>query len=207
MQMIVMVSDRRRFGGLDRLSEAIARAVRAGVDVVQIRERDLDDRTLCNFVKRAVAVTRDTGARIVVNGRIDVALAAGADGVHLRGDSVPASRARAILPPRFLVGRSVHSRAEAQAVEADGGCDYLIFGAVFPSTSKPAGHEPAGLGTLQEVCQAVRVPVVAIGGVSAARAADVARAGAKGVAAIEAFATEDEPALGRIVDQMRRAFQ
>ena len=205
--MIVMVSDRRRFGGLDRLSEAIARAARAGVDVIQIRERDLDDRTHCDFVKRAVAVTRGTGARVVVNGRIDIALAAGAEGVHLRGDSVPASRARAILPPGFLVGRSVHSRAEAQAVEADGGCDYLIFGTVFPSTSKPGGHEAAGLGTLQEVCQAVRLPVVAIGGVNEARAAEVAAAGAKGVAAIEAFAAKDEPALGSTVDQMRLAFQ
>ena len=204
--MIVMVSDRRRVGGLDRLSEAIGRAARAGADVIQIRERDLDDRTLCDFVKRAVAVTRDTGARVVVNARIDVALAAGADGVHLRGDCVPASRARAILPPGFLVGRSVHSRAEAQAVEAEGGCDYLIFGTVFPSTSKP-GHEPAGLGTLEEVCQAVRLPVVAIGGVDAARAAEVARAGAKGVAGIEAFATGDEAALGRMIERMRVAFQ
>ena len=203
-----MISDRRRFGGsLDRLAEAIVRAGRAGVDVIQIRERELDDRALCGFVGRAIASLRGTAARVVVNARIDIALAAGAAGVHLRGDCVPASRVRPIVPDGFLVGRSVHSREEARAAEADGGCDYLIFGSVFPSNSKPRGHEPAGLDLLRDVCRAVRLPVVAIGGMNAARAAEVARAGSRGAAGIEMFAGADERALAAAVAAMRRAFE
>lgn len=206
--MLMMVSDRRRFrGSLDRLAAAIVRAARAGVDVVQVRERDLDDRALTGFVRRAVAGVRGTGARVVVNGRLDVALAAGAAGVHLRANCLPAPRARTLVPRGFLIGRSVHSLAEAQAVEAEGGCDYLVFGAVFPSTSKPEGHQPAGLAALRQVCDAVRLPVVAIGGIDGARASDAARAGAKGVAGIEVFANEDERALAMSVEQMRSAFR
>lgn len=205
--MVMMVSDRGRFGGsLDRLADAIVRAARVGVDVVQIRERGLDDRTLIDFVTRVVAGVRQTGLRVVVNGRVDLALAAGAAGVHLRGDCVPASRVRAIVPHRFLVGRSVHSRAEAETAEADGGCDYLIFGTVFPSNSKPQGHAAAGVDRLREVCRAVRLPVVAIGGIDEARAAETARAGARGIAAIEMFASIDEHALAAAVTQIRRAF-
>jgi thiamine-phosphate pyrophosphorylase len=206
--MLMMVSDRRRFhGSLDRLAAAIVRAARAGVDVVQVRERDLDDRTLTGFVRRTVAGVSGTGARVVVNGRLDVALAAGAAGVHLRGNCLPAPRARRLVPRGFLIGRSVHSLTEAQAVEAEGGCDYLVFGAVFPSTSKAEGHQPAGLAALRQVCETVRLPVVAIGGIDGARASDAARAGAKGVAGIEVFANEDEPALALSVEQMRSAFR
>jgi thiamine-phosphate pyrophosphorylase len=206
--MLMMVRDRRRFhGSLDRLAAAIVRAARAGVDVVQVRERDLDDRTLTGVVRRTVAGVSGTGARVVVNGRLDVALAAGAAGVHLRGNCLPAPRARRLVPRGFLIGRSVHSLTEAQAVEAEGGCDYLVFGAVFPSTSKAEGHQPAGLAALRQVCETVRLPVVAIGGIDGARASDAARAGAKGVAGIEVFANEDEPALALSVEQMRSAFR
>jgi thiamine-phosphate pyrophosphorylase len=205
--MIMMVTDRGRVGGsLDRLADAIGRAARAGADAVQIREGSLDDRTLIDFVTRIVASV-PSRVRILVNGRTDVALAAGAAGVHLRGDCVPASRVRAIVPHGFLVGRSVHSRDEALAAEADGGCDYLMFGTVFPSRSKPAGHAAAGVGLLGEVCRAVALPVVAIGGVNQARAAAVARAGARGVAGIEMFAAGDDRALAAAVARMRRAVQ
>ena len=205
--MIMMVTERGRFGGsLDRLADAIVRAARAGVDAVQVRERGLDDRTLLDFVTRVVAGVSPTAARVVVNGRVDVALAAGAAGVHLRGDCMPASRVRAIVPDGFLVGRSVHSREEAQTAEADGGCDYLIFGTVFPSSSKPQGHAAAGVDLLREVCRTVRLPVVAIGGMNEARAAEAARAGARGVAGIEMFAGADEGALAAAVAQMRRGF-
>lgn len=205
---IVMVTDRQRLAGsLDRVAGAIARAARAGVDLVQIREPDLDDRALAAFVTRAATSIRGTRARVVVNGRADIGLAAGAAGVHLPGSGVPAPRVCAIVPQGFLVGRSVHSRAEAQAAESAGGCDYLIFGTVFPSNSKPPGHPAAGLDVLRDVCQAVRLPVIAIGGINAARAADVAHAGAKGAAGIELFANADEGALAAAVERMRRAFE
>jgi thiamine-phosphate pyrophosphorylase len=144
--------------------------------------------------------------RILVNRRADVALAAGAAGVHLRGDCVPASRVRAIAPHGFVIGRSVHSRQDARAAEADGGCDYLMFGTVFPSSSKPEGHAAAGVGLLGEVCRAVALPVLAIGGVNEARAAAVAGAGASGVAGIEMFTAADERALADALARMRAAF-
>jgi thiamine-phosphate pyrophosphorylase len=205
--MVMMVTDRRRFGGsLDRLADAIGRAARAGVDAVQIREPGLDDRTLVDFVTRIVASV-PLPVRTLVNGRADIALAAGAAGVHLRSDCVPASRVRAIVPRDFLIGRSIHSPAEAMAAEEDGGCDYLMFGTVFPSSSKPFGHPVAGVGLLSDVCSAVSLPVVAIGGIDGARAADAARAGARGVAGIEMFAEADEPALAAAIARMRGAFE
>lgn len=165
----------------------IADAAAAGVDLVQIRARGLDDRALLTLTREAIAAVRGSRARVLVNDRVDVALAAGAAGVHLRGDSIPPSRARALAGAGFIVGRSVHDEDEAAAVEAQGGCDYLIFGAVFPTASKPPGHQPSGLAALRSVCAHVRLPVLAIGGISVERAAEVAVAGAAGVAAIGLF--------------------
>jgi thiamine-phosphate pyrophosphorylase len=167
--------------------ESMGAAARAGVDIIQIRERHLDDRRLFDLTRAAVRALSGTGARLVVNDRLDVATAASADGVHLRGDSFTAARARKLAPAGFLVGRSVHSEAEAVAVEAAGGCDYLLFGTVFPSASKPEGHVPAGLEALTRVCGSVQLPVVAIGGITVDRATAVARAGAAGIAGIGVF--------------------
>lgn len=182
-----MVTDRGR-SGERTLLEDVRRAAAAGVDLIQVRERGLDDRDLLELVRRIIAAA-DGRARVVVNGRTDVALAAGAAGVHLPGDAPLASRVRTIVPPGFVIGRSVHGIDEAEAAERDGGCDYLILGTVFPSESKPANHPIAGLDGLRTVCAAVRLPVVAIGGMDAARARDAAAAGAAGLAAIGMFTT------------------
>jgi thiamine-phosphate diphosphorylase len=123
---------------------------------------------------------------VLVNDRFDVALAAGAHGVHLRSDSFPASRLRTRAPRGFLIGRSVHSVADAVAAAADDGVDYLIFGTVFASGSKP-DRPAAGLRELAAVAGATRLPVLAIGGVTAGTIADVMRAGAAGVAGISMF--------------------
>jgi thiamine-phosphate pyrophosphorylase len=187
-----------------RILAAIAATARAGATLIQIREPGLDDRALFALVSRAVEATAGTPARVVVNDRADVAMAASAAGVHLRGSSVPASRVRALAPPAFLIGRSVHAVEEARAVEAEGGCDYLVFGTVFPSASKPAGHRPAGLSRLREVCDAVALPVLAIGGLTEGRAPAAARAGAAGLAAIGLFA--DPESAGTAVAAVRRAF-
>jgi thiamine-phosphate pyrophosphorylase len=136
--VLCLVSDRRAIGGR-ALVQLVGEAARAGVDLIQIRERDLDDGALVALARAAVAAVHGTSARVIVNDRTDVALAAGAAGVHLRSDSIPPRRARAMAGDGFLVGRSVHDEAEAAAVDAEGGCDYLIFGTVFPSSSKPAG--------------------------------------------------------------------
>lgn len=200
---LCFVTDRRAIG--DRALIALVRdAARAGVDLIQIRERDLDDRALVALTRAAVAAVRGTPARVIVNDRTDAALAAGAAGVHLRGDSIPAPRVRAMTGPDFVIGRSVHDEDEAAAVDAEGGCNYLIFGTVFPSSSKPSGHQAAGLAALGRVCTRVRVPVLAIGGISADRAREVAAAGATGVAAIQLFAAATD--LAETVRAVRQAF-
>jgi len=157
-----------------------------GVHLVQIRERDLDGGPLTRLVSACVDAIRGTRARVLVNDRFDVAVAAGAHGVHLRGDSFPAPRIRAYAPPGFLIGRSVHSASDA-VMAADGDAvDYLIFGTVFESRSKP-DRVAAGLRELTAVADATRIPVLAIGGMTSDRIADVMRAGAAGVAGISMF--------------------
>jgi thiamine-phosphate pyrophosphorylase len=162
------------------------------VDLVQVRERDLDGGPLTSLVRRCVDAVRGSRARVLVNDRVDVALAAGAHGVHLRADSVPAARVRAICPPGFLLGRSVHARDEAIAAAAAGGLDYLLFGTVFATPSKP-GRAPAGLAVLADVASAVTIPVLAVGGVTPDTVEQVVRAGAAGFAAIGMFAAAQKP--------------
>ena len=190
--IICMVTDRAAVGERALLG-LIGTAARAGVDLIQIRERELDAGVLASLTRDAIDAVSGTSARIVVNDRLDVALAVGAAGAHLRGDGLPAARARTIAPPGFLIGRSVHSEAEAVEVEGAGGCDYLMFGTVFPSASKPADHRAAGLDALARVCARVRIPVIAVGGITVSAAADVRRAGAAGVAAIGAFQAGSDP--------------
>jgi thiamine-phosphate diphosphorylase len=199
--VVCLVTDRQRTGGADGVVERVAWAMRAGVHLVQVRERDLDGRALTILVGRCVDAARGSRTRILVNDRLDVALAAGAHGVHLRGDSLPASRVRAIAPPGFLVGRSVHERDEAIRADTDGGLDYLLFGTVFETGSKP-GRRTAGAGALAAVVSGVRVPVLAIGGVTPDNLGEVAAAGAAGFAAIGLFAVTSETA---VVDAMSRA--
>ncbi len=166
--VICMVTDRLRLDG-DReqaLVERVGAAARAGVHLIQVRERDLAARPLTRLVERCVEAVRGTRARVLVNDRVDVALAAGAHGVHLRGDSMPAARARMVAPPAFLIGRSVHSPDEALRAQAAEGLDYLVFGTVFATASKP-GAVVSGLDALARVAAATRLPVIAIGGMNA----------------------------------------
>jgi thiamine-phosphate pyrophosphorylase len=217
--LICLVTDRRLVAGegaghettIRRLAEFAREAARAGVDLIQVRERDLEARSLCELVARCVSATAGTGARVLVNDRIDVALAAGAAGVHLRGDAPPACRVRSMTPPGFLIGRSVHSAVEGASLAAQGGLDYLVFGTVFPSASKNPGHPVAGIGALARMVSLVAIPVLAIGGVTPERAVEVARAGAAGVAAISPFAVAQgggDPGcrLDAVVAGLRAAF-
>ena len=158
-------------------------------------------------MRGAVDVARGTRSLILVNERFDVALAAGAAGVHLRGSSAPAPAVRRHLPPGFLVGRSVHGAEEAARVAAAGGVDYLTLGTVYASASKP-GRRPCGADALAAVARAVRLPVLAIGGVTVDNMREVLDAGAAGAAAIGLFA-EPGPAgsfdaIGAIAAEIRR---
>lgn len=204
--VICLITDRTRGpGGADGTVERVAWAARAGVHLVQVRERDLDGGPLTALVRRCVEAVRGSRARVLVNDRLDVALAAGAHGVHLRADSMPASRVRALCPPGFVVGRSVHARAEAVEAVAGGGLDYLMFGTVFPTLSKP-GRAPAGPSSLADVAAASGVPVLAVGGISPDNLGEVAAAGAAGFAAIGLFAVASEAALAGSVAAATAAF-
>ena len=195
--------------GADHLVRRVVRAAGAGVNVIQIREAQLPDVAIYDLTSRVLAKIDRSRTLVVVNDRADLALAAGADGVHLRADGVAANRLRAIVPPGFVIGRSVHSVDEAVAAEADGGIDYLMFGTVFPSGSKPPNHPVAGLALLRTVCVGVQLPVIAIGGITSARVPEIAAAGAAGFAAIGTFIESDRAAgsvTSDLVQEARRAF-
>jgi thiamine-phosphate pyrophosphorylase len=183
-------------------------AARSGVDLIQLRERDLPTRDLVWLAERCVDAAGPR-ARILVNDRVDVAVGARAHGVHLRSDSVDPATARQLAPPDFAIGRSVHGADEAVEWSRRGSLDYIIMGTIFTTNSKPAGHSTSGLETLSRVCASVDVPVMAIGGITLDRIAAVAGAGA-GVAAIGLFLPPEnvpvERHLGDTVQTVRLAF-
>ena len=191
--VVCLVTDRRRLVtsgdrfevARDALVRVVEEAVAAGVTLVQVREPGLETSQLADLVAAIVEVARGSRTLVVVNDRLDVALTSGAHGVHLRGDSIPPRAARSIAPPGFLVGRSVHHLEEAR--DHAPAVDYLIAGTVFPTPSKPAGTPLLGVGGLRSIAAAVRVPVLAIGGISIERIGQIAEAGAAGVAAVGVF--------------------
>ena len=192
-----MITDRSRVGGGDdALAARVGAAAAAGVNLVQVRERDLEARDLRRLVGRCLEAVAGSPTRVLVNDRLDVALAAGAHGVHLRGDSMPASRARSLAPIGFLIGRSVHSVDEAVAVCTAGDLDYLMFGSVFATASKP-GQMPAGVQALAQVAAAVTIPVLAVGGVTRETVSQLTDTGCAGFAAIGWFAHADVDAFGK----------
>ena len=189
--LVCLVTDRRRLCDgcdLERASRClmlqIREAVAAGIDLIQIRERDLEAAALTALVAEAVGIARGTRTRVVVNDRLDVAIAAGAAGVHLRADSIPSAAARQLAPGGFLIGRSVHDTHEAAA---DSAADYLIAGTAFPTASKTDADRWLGEAGLAAIVRAAPVPVLAIGGVTIERLPSVAAAGAAGFAEIGLF--------------------
>lgn len=212
--VICLVTDRHRLpappgAAPDALLAQIGAAADAGVDLIQVRERDLGTRALEDIGRRAVARLSGTSCRLVINDRLDVALACGAAGVHLRHDSFASDRVREMAGPGFVIGRSVHSLDEATREAESGAADYLIFGTVFETASKP-GVRGTRLDDLARVTHAVRVPILAIGGITVERVRDVAAAGAAGVAAIGLFVPPDgaggPQTLAGIVRDVRHAF-
>jgi thiamine-phosphate pyrophosphorylase len=206
----MLVTDRSLCGGADGLVAAVEAAVQGGADVVQLREKDPDGRSLPpeDLLPLARRLSRATLGRalLLVNGPLDVALAVEADGVHLPASALSVWRPREAVPAGgqdvpvdgqgFLVGRSVHSLESARRAEEEG-VDYLVAGPVYETRSHP-GRAPAGLSLIEGITRRVRVPVLAIGGVNARRVDEVVRAGASGVAVISAVlaATDRRAAAG-----------
>jgi thiamine-phosphate pyrophosphorylase len=189
---LYVVTDRHLTGGR-ALCQAVEEALRGGARAVQLREKDLPPRELYPLALEMRQLTQAYGARLLINDRVDVALAVGADGVHLTTTSLAADIARQLLGPDRLIGVSTHSCAEAQAA-AEGGADFLVFGPVFFTPSKAAYGQPVGLDALRAVRAVVNSPILAIGGIKAANLEQVIGAGADGIAVISAIISADDPA-------------
>lgn len=174
-------------------ADIVEECLGAGLRAVQLREKDLAVRDLLALARDLRESTRRHGARLIVNDRVDVALAAGADGVQRTHVSLPVSALRAIASPGFLIGASTHSVAEARAAEADG-ADFVVFGPVYDTPSKRVYGAPQGLGALETVASAVSRPVIAVGGITPARVREVLAAGAAGVAVIRGIYGAARPA-------------
>jgi thiamine-phosphate pyrophosphorylase len=179
---LMLVSDRRRLAA-GTLADVAAEAARAGVDDLQIREKDLGGRALAELVRSVLAATAGGAARVLVNGRPDVAEAAGAHGVELPEEGLPVAAVKRAFP-RLVVGASRHS-IDGTRRAADEGADFVVFGPVFATPGKE--ERAAGLPALQEAARAVSIPVYAIGGVDASRARAVVDAGARGLALLRPF--------------------
>ena len=190
---VMFVTDRHASPGRP-IEEVAAAALRGGVSLVQVRERDLGGAALLQLATGLVAAARaaGAGARVVVNDRLDVALAARAAGVHLPAAGLPIALVRRHAGARFLVGRSVHGAAEAREAERSG-ADYLVFGPVFETPGKAAFGAPLGPEALARVAEAARIPVWAIGGIDAGNAATLAGLPIAGVAVLRAIATAPDP--------------
>ena len=187
---LVLVTDRHATAGRD-LADVVAAALDAGLPAVQLREKDLPGRALLTLAEQLRVLTARTGALLLVNDRVDVAVAVGADGVHLGGGSLPTEVARRLLPPGALVGVSTHAPAEAASATAD----FVFYGPVYATPSKAAFGAPQGVAGLRQAAALAHVPVLAIGGVTAKTVPETRAAGATGVAVIRAILAADDPAL------------
>jgi thiamine-phosphate pyrophosphorylase len=179
------ITDRNALEPLPLLPR-ILDAIRAGIDLVQVREKDLATRPLLALVQSAVEAARDRRTQVIVNDRLDVALAGGAAGIHLGTQSMLARVVREHVAPGFLVGVSCHSLQDARAAEADG-ADYIVLGPVFETLSKVRYGPPLGLEKLREAAAEVKIPVLALGGITVARVPACLAAGASGIAGISIF--------------------
>lgn len=182
------ITDRHALRG-EALLDAIARNLRAGVEWVQIREKDLPARELFAVARAARALPNPHGAKLLVNTRVDVALATGCDGAHFPAGSPDPRRWRGIVPPGFLLGVSCHTEEEVAAADA-AGATYASLAPIFAPRSKASGLPPLGLEALSGAARRAKIPVLALGGITTENAAACMAAGAAGIAAVSLFQTQ-----------------
>jgi thiamine-phosphate pyrophosphorylase len=186
------ITDRRALRAGESLLGAVSRNLAAGPNWIQIREKDLSARELCELVKRALQCPNPRGVKIMVNSRVDVALTAGAAGAHLPAGSPPPEFWRRLTPIGFRIGTSCHSVEEVRQAEQEG-ADYVFFGPVFDPISKPSDRPARGLGALSRAAMSVEIPVLALGGITAGNISACISAGAAGVAGISLYQGGTQP--------------
>lgn len=188
---LYLISDRHQTGGRP-LPWVVRQALEGGVRALQLREKDLSGAELFALAAELRRITREYGARLIINDRLDIALAVEADGVHLGKDGLPVAEARRLLGPQRLIGYSAHAVDEAVRAEADG-ADFVTFGPVYYTPSKAAYGEPVGPEALRAAAATLAIPVFALGGIKRDNIAAVMAAGAGGIALISAIMAVPDP--------------
>jgi thiamine-phosphate pyrophosphorylase len=182
---VYLITDRKKVRE-DKFLGSVAKALKGGIQVVQLREKDLPVRALLGYAYDLRKLTRKYGALLMVNDRVDVALAAGADGVHLGYASMPVDAVRRITGEGFVIGVSTHSLTEALNAQRSG-ADFISYGPVYETPSKVKYGKPVGIGSLKDVVREIAIPVYALGGIDAQNIPAVMETGVKGVAMISAI--------------------
>jgi thiamine-phosphate pyrophosphorylase len=180
---LYLITDRNIVAPGSSLVTAVRKALKGGVRAVQLREKDMDTRSLLRMAYKMREVTDVYSAKLLINDRADIALAVGADGVHLTRESIPAEALRQVVRKGFFIGVSTHSVKEAKEAER-AGADFITFGPVYRTRSKLKYGEPMGTEMLRTVCRETDIPVFALGGVKEKNIDEVRKAGAHGVSMI-----------------------
>ncbi len=188
---LYLITDRCQTQGRP-LIDVVRAALDGGIRAVQLREKDLGSCEMYRLALELCELTCEYGAKLFINDRIDIAMAVGADGVHLGVGSIPVVEARKLAGPNLLIGYSSHSTAEARRAEADG-ADFVTFGPVYQTASKLSYGAPLGISALKDVCQTLSIPVFALGGVKPANVDEVLSSGAAGIALISAIIGTADP--------------
>jgi thiamine-phosphate pyrophosphorylase len=202
---LLVVTDRHQTNGRP-LVPLLQRVVNAVAPAIQLRERDLSARELLMLAREVQVVTASRRSQLLINDRIDVALALEGVGVHLRSNSLPVMVARQTLGTQRLLGVSVHSVEEAMRA-ASQGADYIVLGPIYETPTKQMYGPPLGIHTLEKACGLIRIPIIGIGGVTSARAREMRRGGAFGAAVITAIlgAADVESAARELLDAVTLA--
>jgi len=189
---LYLISNRQQLAPGRTLLEVLEAALQGGVPTIQLREKDLPTDQLYRLAKELRRLTLEYSAKLLINERVDLALAVAADGVHLPGNSLPIPIARKLLGPQRLIGISTHHLDEIDRA-CQQGADFVTFGPVFSTPSKASYGPPQGLAALREACRISSIPVFALGGVKAEQKTEIRNSGAAGIALISAILTADNP--------------
>lgn len=194
---LIVITDRRHAGPRD-IVQIVRAALDAGAPAIQIRDKEASARELAALTRTILPFTAAAHALLFVNDRLDVALAVGADGVHLGPDDIPLTAARRIAPPPFLIGCSTDDPTRARQLERDG-ASYIGCGAVFGTSTKDVAGERIGIARLNEVARAVSIPVIGIGGVNESNIGEIGESDAAGAAVVSAVMSAPDPRLATSV--------